>query len=158
MKEREQDGYNVKVDAKYGNYIKLGIAALTAFGLLGTGAHQAGFIDVFPDDEVKCGQPLHCTRLVFFLSFCYSLIIVVVVRCFFVYFFKFINMENALVNIHSIFPRTRETLKSYGSDGSTFAKLAISLINHELTPFILFYFILIVHFVSPFPILIASFR
>ena len=45
--------------------------------------------------------------------------------------------ENALVNIHSIFPRTRETLKSYGSDGSTFAKLAISLINHELTPFII---------------------
>jgi hypothetical protein len=29
MKKREQDGYNVKVDAKYGNYIKLGIAALT---------------------------------------------------------------------------------------------------------------------------------
>jgi hypothetical protein len=56
MKEREQDGYNVKVDAKYGNYIKLGIAALTAFGLLGTGAHQAGFIDVFPDDEVKCAH------------------------------------------------------------------------------------------------------
>jgi hypothetical protein len=55
MKEREQDGYNVKVDAKYGNYIKLGIAALTAFGLLGTGAHQAGFIGV-------------CTTLVFFES------------------------------------------------------------------------------------------
>jgi hypothetical protein len=44
--------------------------------------------------------------------------------------------ETALVDIHSIFPRTRETLKSYGSDGSTFAKLAISLINHELAPFI----------------------
>jgi hypothetical protein len=36
-------GYNVKVDAKYGNYIKLGIAALTAFGLLGTGAQTPIF-------------------------------------------------------------------------------------------------------------------
>jgi hypothetical protein len=32
------------------------LAALTAFGLVGTGAHQAGIIDVFPDDEVKCAH------------------------------------------------------------------------------------------------------
>jgi hypothetical protein len=42
-----KDGYKVNIDSKYGNYIKLGLAALTAFGLVGTGAHQAGIIDVF---------------------------------------------------------------------------------------------------------------
>jgi hypothetical protein len=52
----KQDGYKVNIDSKYGNYIKLGLAALTAFGLVGTGAHQAGIIDVFPDDEVKCAH------------------------------------------------------------------------------------------------------
>jgi hypothetical protein len=40
-------GYNVKVDSKYTPWVKLGLAALTAAGLLG-GAHQAGVVDVFP--------------------------------------------------------------------------------------------------------------
>jgi hypothetical protein len=32
--------------SKYGKYMKLLIAALTALGLIGTGAHQAGFFDI----------------------------------------------------------------------------------------------------------------
>jgi hypothetical protein len=42
----KQDKYEVKVDSKYGKYMKLLIAALTALGLIGTGAHQAGFFDI----------------------------------------------------------------------------------------------------------------
>jgi hypothetical protein len=45
------------------------------------------------------------------------------------------RVESALANIHSIAPETGRILKSYGSDGSTFAKLAISLISNELAPF-----------------------
>jgi hypothetical protein len=45
----KQDGYNVKVDSKYTPWVKLGLAALTAAGLLG-GAHQAGVVDVFPEE------------------------------------------------------------------------------------------------------------
>jgi hypothetical protein len=43
---KKQDEYKVKVDSKYSKYIKLAIAILTAFGLIGTGAHQAGFFDI----------------------------------------------------------------------------------------------------------------
>jgi hypothetical protein len=39
---KKQDKYELKVDSKYGKYMKLLIAALTALGLIGTGAHQAG--------------------------------------------------------------------------------------------------------------------
>jgi hypothetical protein len=45
----KQEGYNVKVDSKYTPWVKLGLAALTAAGLLG-GAHQAGVVDVFPEE------------------------------------------------------------------------------------------------------------
>jgi hypothetical protein len=41
--DKKQDEFKVKVDTKYGKYVKLGIAMLTTFGLIGTGAHQAGF-------------------------------------------------------------------------------------------------------------------
>jgi hypothetical protein len=40
--DKKQDEFKVKVDTKYGKYVKLGIAMLTTFGLIGTGAHQAG--------------------------------------------------------------------------------------------------------------------
>jgi hypothetical protein len=50
----KQDGYKVNIDSKYTPWVKLGLAALTAAGLLG-GAHQAGVVDVFPD-EVKCAH------------------------------------------------------------------------------------------------------
>jgi hypothetical protein len=33
---KKQDEYKVKVDSKYSKYIKLAIAILTAFGLIGT--------------------------------------------------------------------------------------------------------------------------
>jgi hypothetical protein len=44
--DKKQDEFKVKVDTKYGKYVKLGIAMLTTFGLIGTGAHQAGFFDI----------------------------------------------------------------------------------------------------------------
>jgi hypothetical protein len=44
--DNKQDNYELKVDSKYGKYMKLLIAALTALGLIGTGAHQAGFFDI----------------------------------------------------------------------------------------------------------------
>jgi hypothetical protein len=37
--DKKQDEFKVKVDTKYGKYVKLGIAMLTTFGLIGTGAH-----------------------------------------------------------------------------------------------------------------------
>jgi hypothetical protein len=37
---------SIVLDTKYGKYVKLGIAMLTTFGLIGTGAHQAGFFDI----------------------------------------------------------------------------------------------------------------
>jgi hypothetical protein len=61
---KKQDEYKVKVDSKYSKYIKLAIAILTAFGLIGTGAHQAGFFDieaeptsvVCPHDNIEVGD------------------------------------------------------------------------------------------------------
>ena len=50
----KQDGYKVNIDSKYTPWVKLGLAALTAAGLLG-GAHQAGVVDVFPE-EVNCAH------------------------------------------------------------------------------------------------------
>jgi hypothetical protein len=35
---KKQDNYTVKIDGKYSKYVKLGIALLTALGLIGTGA------------------------------------------------------------------------------------------------------------------------
>jgi hypothetical protein len=55
--DNEQDKYEVKVDSKYGKYMKLLIAALTALGLIGTGAHQAGFFDIEAEPtSVNCAH------------------------------------------------------------------------------------------------------
>jgi hypothetical protein len=42
--DKKEDKYELKVDSKYGKYMKLLIAALTALGLIGTGAHQAQIV------------------------------------------------------------------------------------------------------------------
>jgi hypothetical protein len=55
--DKKQDKYEVKVDSKYGKYMKLLIAALTALGLIGTGAHQAGFFDIEAEPtSVNCAH------------------------------------------------------------------------------------------------------
>jgi hypothetical protein len=57
--DKEQDKYELKVDSKYGKYMKLLIAALTALGLIGTGAHQAGFFDIEAEPtSVNCAHEL----------------------------------------------------------------------------------------------------
>jgi hypothetical protein len=55
--DKKQDEFKVKVDTKYGKYVKLGIAMLTTFGLIGTGAHQAGFC--FPHSIYITLKPSH---------------------------------------------------------------------------------------------------
>ena len=55
--DKKQDEFKVKVDTKYGKYVKLGIAMLTTFGLIGTGAHQAGFFDIEAEPtSVNCAH------------------------------------------------------------------------------------------------------
>ena len=55
--DKKQDEFKVKVDTKYGKYVKLGIAMLTTFGLIGTGAHQVGFFDIEAEPtSVKCAH------------------------------------------------------------------------------------------------------
>ena len=58
--DKKQDEFKVKVDTKYGKYVKLGIAMLTTFGLIGTGAHQAGFFDIEAEPtSVVCAHDNH---------------------------------------------------------------------------------------------------
>jgi hypothetical protein len=58
--DKKQDEFKVKVDTKYGKYVKLGIAMLTTFGLIGTGAHQAGFFDIETEPtSVVCAHDNH---------------------------------------------------------------------------------------------------
>ena len=55
--DKKQDEYELKVDSKYSKYMKLLIAALTALGLIGTGAHQAGFFDIEAEPtSVNCAH------------------------------------------------------------------------------------------------------
>ena len=57
---KKQDKYELKVGSKYGKYMKLLIAALTALGLIGTGAHQAGFFDIEAEPtSVVCAHDNH---------------------------------------------------------------------------------------------------
>jgi hypothetical protein len=58
--DKKQDKYELKVDSKYSKYMKLLIAALTALGLIGTGAHQAGFFDIETEPtSVVCAHDNH---------------------------------------------------------------------------------------------------
>ena len=54
---KKQDNYTVKIDGKYSKYVKLGIALLTALGLIGTGAQQVGLFDIESEPtSVNCAH------------------------------------------------------------------------------------------------------